>query len=99
MPKTEKNDEDEQEKPSGVVENGDKGHHRNGDEKDGFTLFPKESIGDMAPVELSDGEKIESCYKETHPSGITYGMKKNIMILRNRTDDQPLNEREKNRIS
>jgi hypothetical protein len=99
MPKTEEDDEDEQEKPSGIVENGDKGHHRNGDEEDGFTPFPKESIGNMASVKLPDRKKIEGRDEKTHPSGITDGVKKDIMILRNRTDDQPLNEREKDRVS
>jgi len=37
----EEDDKDEQEKPSGIVEDGDEGHDRDGDEKDSSAPSPK----------------------------------------------------------
>ncbi len=45
-----KDDQDEQQKPSGVVEDGDEGHDSDGDEEDHSTLTPKEGINDVTSV-------------------------------------------------
>jgi len=46
----EENDEDKQEKPSRVIENGDKGHEGDGEEEYSPALLSKEGIGNVASV-------------------------------------------------
>ena len=46
----EEDDEDEQEKPSRIVKDGDEGHDCDGDEKDSSAPSPKEGIGNVASV-------------------------------------------------
>ena len=46
----EENDENEQEKPSGVIEDGDEGHESDGEEENSPTLPPKEGIGNVASI-------------------------------------------------
>ncbi len=48
--KAEEDDEDKEQKPSGVVKDSDKGHHSNGDEKYGAALRSEKGIGDVASV-------------------------------------------------
>ena len=50
MSEAKKNEEDEKEKPPGVMEDGDISHHGNGNKKYNPTLSSKESIGDMTTV-------------------------------------------------
>ena len=50
MPEAKKNEEDEKEKPPGVMEDGDISHHGNGNKEYNPTLPSKESIGDMTTV-------------------------------------------------
>jgi hypothetical protein len=48
---------------------------------------------------LANWKKVEGGNKKANPSGIPNGMKKNIIIFRNLTHDQTLNEGEEERIS
>jgi len=50
MSETKKNEEDEKEKPPGVMEEGDISHHGNRNKEYNPTLPSKESIGDMTTV-------------------------------------------------
>jgi hypothetical protein len=95
----EENDQDEQKKPSGVVKDSNKGHDGNGDEKDRSTPSSKERIGDVASVQLANRKEIEGGDEKTNPPGIPNGVKDHIIIFRNLTYNQTLNEREEERIS
>ena len=59
MPKAKQDDQDQKEKPSRIIKYGDKGHYNNSDEEDDPTLSSKETISDVASVQLSNGEEIE----------------------------------------
>ncbi len=98
MPESKNNEEDDKKKPSGIVKDGNKGHDSNGDEENDPTLPPKQGIGDMPPIELSNRKKVESSDKETHPPRIPDGMKNNVVCLRNLTNDESLNEGKKQRV-
>jgi len=50
MPEAEEDNEDEQEKPSRVVENGNEGHDSDSDDEDGSAPLSKEGIGNVASV-------------------------------------------------
>lgn len=95
---TEKDDEDEQEKPSRIVENGDKGHNDNCGEENDAASAAEKGICDMPAIELTDGKKIEGGDKETHPSRITDRMQDDIVVVRHLSQYQSLEETEKERI-
>ena len=50
MSKAEEDEENEKEKPSWILEDGDIGHDGDGDEKDNTALLTEESIGNVASV-------------------------------------------------
>ncbi len=89
---TKEDHEDEQENPSGIVEDRDKTHDCNGDEEDGAAPFSEEGIGDVAPVQLSHRNQIEGGDEETDPSGISDRMEQNIKAFRNLSHHQFLNK-------
>ena len=50
MPETEEDEEDEKEKPSRVIEDGNEGHDDDGNEEDDPTPSPKKGIGNVASI-------------------------------------------------
>jgi hypothetical protein len=48
----------------------------------------------VTSVQLPDRQEVEGSYEETHPSRITNGMKKNVIIFRNLTHHDTLDQRE-----
>ena len=94
MPETEQNKEDEKQKPSGVVEEGDIGHHGNRNKEYDPALPSKKSIGDMTTIQLSNRQEIEGGHKKAHPPRISNRMEKDIMIWGDLAHHQALNHGE-----
>ena len=95
MPESKNDEEDDKNKPSRIVKDGNKGHDGNGDKEDNPALPAKKGIGDVAPIELSDREEVEGSDKKAHPPRISDGMEDDVVSLRNLTNDDSLNERKK----
>ena len=92
MPETENDEKDEKEKPTWIVEDGDKGHRDDGYEINDPALSPKKGIGDVTPVELSDRKEIERCYEEAYPTCVSDGMEHDVGCFGNFADNESLNE-------
>jgi len=95
VPESEKDDEEEHEAPTRIVEDGDEGHENDGDQEDHAAPFPEKGVGDMTAVQLSNGEKVEGGDEETYPSGISNGMEDHVVGFRNLAQHDPLKEGEK----
>jgi len=92
MLETKEDHKDQQEKPGNGIKNKNEGNHSNNDHGDFPAVPPKKSIRDVASVQLSDREKIESGHKESDPSGISNRMQNDLMMARNISDEEILNE-------
>ena len=87
MPEAKEDKENKKEKPARVIEEGDEGHDDDGNKEDDPAPSAKESIGNVASIELSDRQKVEGSHEKPNPSRISDGMKKDIMIFCNLPHD------------
>ena len=83
---------DQQEKPGNGIKNKNEGDNSDDDHGDFPAVPSKKSIRDVASVQLSDREKIEGGHKESDPSGIGNRMKNDLVMARNISDEEILNE-------
>jgi hypothetical protein len=95
MSKSKEDEENKKQDPTRVVEYGNEGHDNYGNEEYKTAFLSKEGIGNVTSVQLPDRQEVEGRYEKTHPSCITDGMKKNVIIFRNLTHHDTLDQREK----
>ena len=98
MLETEDNEEDQKEKPAGIVKDGDESHGRDGNEENNPASPAKQGISNVPSIELPNRQKVKSRNEKPNPARVSDRVEDNIGRFWDMTHHKALNEREEQGI-